>query len=96
LNVPVLFDCGKQLTRVQTLATSQPRRNPDEVRQAFGVLPPLDMRVGSHFFRQVSFVTPVAAGRDIPVKPEVDGVLPTVLFRSAFISHSDQFVILKP
>jgi hypothetical protein len=54
------------------------------------------MRVGTHSFHQISFVTRVAAGKDIPVKPDVDGVLPTALFRSVFISCADHFVVLQP
>ena len=96
IDVLLLFEYGKQLTRVQTIGSSQNHRNPDEVSQAFAVLPPQDMRVGNHFFRQVSFVTPLAAGRDIPVKPDVDGVLPTSLFRSVFISYADHFAVLEP
>jgi hypothetical protein len=38
---------------------------------------------------------PLAAGKDIPGS-EIDGVLPTALFRSAFISFSDRFAVLKP
>lgn len=94
IDIPLLFDCGKQLTRMQILGAS--RRGVDEVTQAFAVLTPQDMRVGSHSLRQISFVTPVAAGTDLPVKPDVDGVLPTSLFRSVFISYADHFAILEP
>jgi len=96
IDVPLLFECGKEVPRVKTFGGDQGHREADEVAQAFAVLMPQDMRVGGHFFRQVSFVTPVAAGKEIPVKPDVDGVLPTVLFRSAFISYSDHFAVLDP
>jgi len=82
--------------RVKTFGGKQGRRQADEVAQAFAVLMPQDMRVGGHFFRQVSFVTPVATGKEIPVKPDVDGVLPTALFRTAFISYADRFAVLEP
>jgi hypothetical protein len=94
IDVPLLFECGKQLPHVQTIGTSQRRR--DEITQAFAVLAPQDVRVGTHSLRQISFVTPVAAGKEIPVKPAVDGVLPTILFRSAFISYADHFAVLQP
>jgi hypothetical protein len=94
IDVPLLFECGKQLPHVQTIGTSQRRR--DEITQAFAVLAPQDVRVGTHSLRQISFVTPVAAGKEIPVKPDVDGVLPTILFRSAFISYADHFAVLQP
>jgi hypothetical protein len=96
IDVPLLFECGRQLPHVQVVAASQRHRTADEVSQAFAVLTPQDMRVGTHSFHQISFVTPVAAGKDIPVKPDVDGVLPTALFRSAFISYADHFAVLQP
>jgi hypothetical protein len=96
INVPLLFECAKQLPRMKTFGAAQGHREADDVSQAFAVLMPQDMRVGKHLFRQISFVTPVAAGKEIPVKPDVDGVLPTALFRSAFISYADRFAVLQP
>jgi hypothetical protein len=96
IDVPLLFECGKEVPRVKTFGGNQGRRQVDEVAQAFAVLMPQDLRVGGHFFRQISFVTPVAAGKEIPVKPDVDGVLPTALFRRAFISYADRFAVLEP
>ena len=95
IDVPLLFECGKEVPRVKTFGDDQGRREADEVAQAFAVLMPQDMHVGGHFFRQVSFVMPVAAGMEIPVKPDVDGVLPTALFRSALISYADRFAVLE-
>jgi len=96
IDVPLLFECGKEVPRVKTFGGDQRRRQADEVAQAFAVLMPQDMRVGGHFFRQISFVTSVATGKEIPVKPDVDGLLPTALFRSAFISYGDGFAVLRP
>lgn len=96
IDVPLLFECGKQLPHVQTFGASQGHRQSDEVTHALALLMPQDMRIGGHSFRQVSFVTPVATGKEIPVKPDVDGVLPTILFRSAFISYGDGFAVLRP
>jgi predicted aspartyl protease len=95
-DVPILFDGGKWLTRVKTFGIDEGHHEADEVAQAFAVLMPQDMRLGGHFFRQISFVTPVSAGKEIQVKPDVDGVLPTALFRSAFISYADHFAVLQP
>jgi hypothetical protein len=81
---------------VQFIGRSERHPADDEVVQGFAVLPPQDMRVGNHSFRQVSFVTPVGAEKDIPVKPDVDGVLPTILFRSVFMSYADRFAVLTP
>jgi aspartyl protease len=96
IDLPLLFECGRQLPHVQSMGTAQRHRGADEVAQAFAVLMPQDMRVGSHSFHQISFMTPIAVGKDIPIKPDVDGVLPTALFRYAFISYSDHIAILQP
>lgn len=96
IDVPLLFERGKLLPHVQFIGRSERHPADDEVVQGFAVLPPQDMRVGNHSFRQVSFVTPVGAEKDIPVKPDVDGVLPTILFRSVFMSYADRFAVLTP
>ncbi len=96
IDIPLLFECGKQLPHVQNLGTAERSRNRDEAGQGFAVLAPQDIRIGTHLFQQISFVTPIAAGREIPVKPDVDGLLPTILFRRAFVSYTDQFAILEP
>jgi hypothetical protein len=96
IDVPLLFECGKQLPHVRAVGATRGHGDAEEVTQAFAVLMPQDVKVGGHFFRQVSFVTPVAAGKEIPVKPDVDGVLPTILFRSVFISYADRFAVIEP
>ncbi len=49
----------------------------------------------AHDFHQISFVTPVATGKDVP-KVEVDGLLPTILFERIFISYADHYAVLDP
>ena len=94
-NVPFLYDPGKYLA--PGLSASAPLRNrsADGVERAFTVLPPQDMQIGMLTFRQISFVTLADTGKDLP-KVEVDGLLPTVLFRRAYISYADRFVVLDP
>jgi hypothetical protein len=53
------------------------------------------MQIGILAFRQISFVTLASIGKDVP-KVEVDGLLPTLLFRRVFISYVDRFVVLEP
>jgi hypothetical protein len=96
IDVPLLFECGKQLPHLQAVRATRGHGDAEEVTQAFAVLMPQDVKVGGHWFRQISFVTPAASGREIPVKPDVDGVLPTILFRSAFISYADRFAVIQP
>ena len=64
-------------------------------QQAFAVLPPQDMRIGSRTLSRVSFVTPLRPGKDLPARQE-DGLLPTLLFQRVFISASDRYVIFDP
>jgi hypothetical protein len=56
-------------------------------------LPAQDLAIGHNVLRHVSFVVP-ADGR--LVKLQVDGTLPTGLFRRVYISYADRFVILEP
>jgi hypothetical protein len=53
------------------------------------------MKIGTLTFHQISFITPAAASGGIP-KVNVDGLLPTTLFRSVYISYADRFVVLEP
>jgi predicted aspartyl protease len=62
-DVPLLFESGKWLPRVETIGVAQGHRDADEIAQAFALLMPQDIRIGGHSFRQVSFVTPVVAGK---------------------------------
>ena len=66
-----------------------------KAQQAFAILPPQDMRIGTHTVSQVHFVTPVNSGRNIPTREEA-GLLPTILFKRVYINHSDHFAILVP
>ena len=70
-------------------------RGPDGVERVFSVLPPQDMQIGTLMFHQISFVTPATTRKDIP-RVEVDGLLPTALFRRVYISYADRFVVLEP
>jgi hypothetical protein len=45
--------------------------------------------------KTISSLTVLVATRNIPPR-DIDGLLPTSLFRSIFISHSGKFVILDP
>jgi hypothetical protein len=91
-NGPLLYDPGKYLAAGLFVSTSVRGRGADGTERTFGVLPPQDMRIGTLTFHQISFVTP-AARKDIP-KLEVDGLLPTAIFRCVYISYADRFVVL--
>jgi hypothetical protein len=94
INSPLLFDPAT--VHPAAFASAPLRsRGTDGVSHAYFVLPPQDIQVGLHKLQQISFVAPVVANTNIPYS-EVDGVLPTALFRRAFISHSDHFAVLEP
>ena len=94
INSPLLFDAGK-LRPAAFSSTTLHSRGTDGASHAYAVLPPQDIQVGFHSLQQISFVAPVAGDQDIP-DAEIDGVLPTALFRSAFISYAGRYVVLEP
>ena len=93
-NVPLLYDSAKDIAGGFSVSTPIRDRGPDGAERVFAVLPPQDMQIGTLTFHQISFVTP-AARKDIP-KIEVDGLLPTAIFRCVYISYADRFVVLEP
>jgi hypothetical protein len=63
------------------------------LQQNFVVLPPQDLKIGGSTVRQVSFVTPLEHGT---VKLQVDGGISIGLFRRAYISYRNHFMVLEP
>jgi aspartyl protease len=61
--------------------------------QDFLVLPAQDVPIGRSILRRVSFV--IATSHNT-AKLQVDGMLPTGLFRSIYISYSGHFMVLEP
>jgi hypothetical protein len=95
MSTPFLYDVGKDIAGGFSVSTPIRDRGPDGAERVFTVLPAQDMQIGALTFHQISFVTPTATRKDIP-KVEVDGLLPTVLFRRVYISYADRFVVLEP
>jgi hypothetical protein len=93
-NVPLLYDSAHVASGFSVNAPIQDR-GPDGTERVFTVLPPQDMRIGTLAFHQISFVTLAASRKDVP-RVEVDGLLPTALFRCVYISYADRFVVLEP
>ena len=58
-------------------------------------MPLQDVRIGARLLRGVAFMTPVRTGSIFTI-PGEDGLLPSGLFKSVFISHADHFVIFDP
>jgi hypothetical protein len=95
LGTPVLFDVGKAVAGGFSVDLPIRARGPDGIERAFSVLQPQDMQIGTLTFHRISFVTPTATRKEIP-RLEVDGLLPTALFRRVYISYADRFVVLEP
>jgi Aspartyl protease len=64
-------------------------------QRAFAVLPPQDLRIGSRTLRNISFVTPIGVGRNVPGREE-EGLLPTVLFERVYISYANHHAVFDP
>jgi hypothetical protein len=88
-NAPLLYDGS-----LPTVSATLRGLGTDGREHAFSVLAAQDLQVGSHSLRQIPFVTPGDAGRTIS-KADVDGLLPTGLFRRVFVNYSDHYVVLE-
>ena len=94
-NAPLLFDRTLLPVDGSSKNAVLTRVDGNGVEQRFTVLTAPDIQVGTHSFHRVPFVTPIDTGRDVP-KLQEDGLLPTVLFRRVYISHSQAFAVIEP
>jgi len=92
---PLLYDVGKTIAGGFSADAPIRDHGPDGIERVFSLVPPQEMEIGRLTFHHISFVTPAATRKDVP-KVEVDGLLPTVLFRRIYISYAERFVILEP
>jgi Aspartyl protease len=86
-NAPVLYAADPRLRRAITSHASPLTRVVDGVEQAFAILTPQDIQLGTHTLKQVPFVTPTNAVGNGPT-PREDGLLPTIAFQRVFISSA--------
>ena len=94
VSTPFLYDVGKDIAGGFSASAPIRDKGPDGIERVFSIVPPQEMEIGKLIFHRISFVTPATTRKDIP-KVEVDGLLPTVLFRRLYISYSDRFVVLE-
>lgn len=90
----ILYSRDRKLEQILRKARRQ-ESDVSNLRKAFAVLPPHDVRLGTRIMRRVSFATPVQGSANVP-EHEEDGILATVLFESVYINHRDHFVIFNP
>jgi len=96
-NAPILFNPEEHLSHARFTNASLHNRGADGGMYAFSVLLPEDIQVGRTLLHQIVFVTPVPSTNNVPNKrPDADGLLPTALFRRAFISYAEHFAVLDP
>lgn len=95
ISTPFLYDVGKSISGGFSAGAPIREHGPDGIERVFSVVPPQEVEIGRLVFHRMLFVTPVSTRNDVP-KVEVDGLLPTVLFKSLYISYADRFVVLEP
>jgi hypothetical protein len=92
-DAPLLYDPAKYLSIGLSGRGLLQGQNLDGIVRTFARLRPQEMRIGNILFPQISFITLLGTNRD---RAKVDGLLPTVLFRSIYIGYADRFVVLVP
>jgi hypothetical protein len=93
INSPLLYGAGEDLKPGQMAGAPLRSRGTDGSEHAFAVLASQDVQVGPHSLRQIQFVMPINTGRN-SAKADLDGLLPTMLFRRVYVSYSDHYVVL--
>lgn len=94
-NVPFLHDPAKYLNVGLSGNQLLQGQNIDGTVRTFVLFPSQEIRVGDIVLPQVSFATLLGSNRDVH-RAEVDGLLPTGIFRSVYIGYTDRFVVLVP
>jgi predicted aspartyl protease len=97
INVPLLFP-SRETTNLVEIATNPLRmrsRGTDGVDHEFAVLAMQEVQVGLHTFHAIQFAIPVGSAANVP-NPDVDGLLPTALFRRVYINYIHHYAVLEP
>lgn len=91
----MLYEVGKELAHALLVNAPLRTRGTDGIERQFAVLAPQDVKIGTHVFYRIPFVTPINPSKEVP-KVDFDRLLPTVLFQRAFISYRDYYAVLNP
>jgi hypothetical protein len=94
-NAPFLYDPAKYLNVGVSGSRLFQGQNADGIVRTFALLPSQEMRIADVVLPRISFATLLIANHDGSTR-EVDGLLPTGLFRSVYIGYADRFVVLVP
>lgn len=95
INVPLLYPSGETARLVETGTSPLESHGTDGVDHAFAVLARQEVQIGPHTLHEVPFVMPVSTTANIP-HPEVDGLLPTALFRRVYVNYAHHYAVLEP
>jgi hypothetical protein len=95
INVPMLFRSKDTANMVETETPSLRSWGTDGVERDFAVLATQEIQIGSHAFRAIQFAMPVGSAANVP-NPDVDGLLPTALFRRVYINYIRHYAVLEP
>jgi Aspartyl protease len=93
INAALLFDAGIFGSARPVAAKSLRSHGTDGASHDYVVLAPQSIHVGPVRLEGVSFVAPEVKNAEVP-RSGIDGVLPTGLFRSVFISYEGGFAVL--
>jgi Aspartyl protease len=94
-DAPFLYDPAKYLNLGVSGSPLFQGQNADGIVRTFALLPSQDVRIGDVVLPRISFATLLGANHGGSTR-EVDGLLPTRLFRSVYIGYADRFVVLVP
>jgi hypothetical protein len=95
LNAPFLYNPSKYLNVGLLRSRLFQGQNLEGKVRTFALLSSQEMRIGNIVLPRVAFATLLGANHD-DSRGDVDGLLPTSLFRSVCIGYADRFVVLVP
>src|ERR1017187_9336975 len=93
-NLSLLYNISQFMTRALFSATPLQGKGADGAQRVFSALPPQEVEIGSLDLPRVSFITRLGAEKTANMA-ELDGLLPTGLFRRIFIDHVNHFAVLE-
>jgi hypothetical protein len=94
-NAPVFFGDENRFVQTDLPSAHLHSLGTDGVKRAYRVLPPQNIQIGTYVVHRVSFFTPPTDDHDVP-QTGIEGILPTGIFRRAFISYDGRYTILEP
>jgi Aspartyl protease len=95
INAPLLYPSREATHLVESRKLPLRSRGTDGADHVFAVLAAQELQIGLHTFHAIQFVMPVGLTTNIP-DPDVNGLLPTALFRRVYINYTHHYAVLEP